>query len=256
MHRCNVRLPQVPPPPGGYPVVMVVHGGGWFSGDKWTISGFGKSLAAAGIASVNVNYRLAPADKFPAPVDDLRDALIWIAENAGRFDFDTDRIGMWGYSAGAHLSLVTALVANEPWPTRGRTTDWPEDDPRWQALPSVRAVVGGGSPCEFRTLPMDNESMAYWLGGTRREFPGRYAAASPTTLIDPEDPPIRLIHGTADVIVPIRSAAAMQSAAQSAGAKCDLIPLPGNGHITTFTSKVAKQSAVEFFTRHLSVKNE
>lgn len=248
---CDLSIPGGDPPADGFPVVVVTHGGGWISGDKWTMSGFSRRLTDAGIAAMTINYRLAPANLFPAPVDDLRSALIWLAEHSKRLNFDANRIGLWGYSAGAQISLVTALAANQPINDRAYSSSWPSDDPRWMRLPKVAAVVGGGSPCEFTTLPPANRSMAYWLGGSPKEIPNRYIAASPTSHVDKDDPPILLIHGTADLIVPIRSAKIMKAAADQGAASCELLMLPGDGHITTFTSSTARDAAVEFLSRHL-----
>ena len=63
---CDVYLPAADPPVNGFPVVVVIHGGGWASGDKWTIASYSRLLAKEGIVAVTINYRLAPAHKFPA----------------------------------------------------------------------------------------------------------------------------------------------------------------------------------------------
>lgn len=248
---CDLTIPGGEPPENGFPVVIVTHGGGWISGDKWTMTSFNRELAKSGIAALTINYRLAPANLFPTRLDDLRAAMLWLTEQSERFNLNVQQIGLWGYSAGAQISLVAAAVANEPIQTRSWTTAWPADDRRWTNLPIVAAVVGGGSPCEFKTLPPANRSMAYWLGGSREELPEIYAAASPTSHLDRDDPPILLIHGTSDLIVPIRSARLMKAAAEQVGATCDVLELPGDGHVTTFTSRVGRKAAVEFLHRHL-----
>jgi triacylglycerol lipase len=88
-------LPAADPPANGYPVVVVIHGGGWASGDKWTIASYSRLLAKEGIVAVTINYRLAPAHKFPAQVDDVRSALVWVRQHAKRLDLNTKQIGFW-----------------------------------------------------------------------------------------------------------------------------------------------------------------
>ena len=60
---------------------------------------------------VAINYRLAPNHKFPAQVDDVREALLWTKANANRFSIDLNRLGLFGYSAGGHLSALVASLA-------------------------------------------------------------------------------------------------------------------------------------------------
>ena len=163
---------------------------------------------------------------------------------------------MWGYSAGAQIALVTTLSANADPAKRVHCTHWTADDSRWEQIPPVQAVVGGGSPCEFNNLPPENVSLSYWLGGSRTQRPDQYTAASPTSWIDADDPPVQLLHGTADVIVPLASAEAMDRAAQRVNAQCELISFEGDGHISTFTNREVLKTAVMFLSQKLGVEPE
>ena len=107
---CDVYLPMTTPAEG-HPVILVVHGGAWISGDKWTIAGYARELAESGFAAIAINYRLAPQHKFPKQVDDVRQALVWTSENAPEYSLNLNRVGLFGYSAGGHLvSLVSSLA--------------------------------------------------------------------------------------------------------------------------------------------------
>ena len=83
---CDVYCPKSPPPESGHPAIVVVHGGAWISGDKWTLEGYSRNLAEHGFVAVTINYRLAPAHKFPAQVDDVRSAMLWAKQNAKQFE--------------------------------------------------------------------------------------------------------------------------------------------------------------------------
>jgi len=96
---------------GGCPVLLFVHGGGWQRGDKGRTTGVGKAYAAAGIVFVNVNYRLSPAVKHPAHVEDVAAAIAWVRDNIASHGGDPRRIVLMGHSAGAHL---VALVVTDP----------------------------------------------------------------------------------------------------------------------------------------------
>jgi triacylglycerol lipase len=230
----------------------VVHGGGWISGDKWTLEGYCRILARHGFVAIAINYRLAPAHKFPAQVDDVRQALVWARQHAGELSLDLDRLGMFGYSAGGHLSALVASLADESIETRASASLWPPSDARWQKLPTIRAVCVGGPPCDFRSLPMDNSSLAYFLGGSRREKPDAYIAASPAAHISEADPTTQIIHGDSDLLVPIAGSRQFHQAQLAVGIDSRLEVMPNQGHMVTFLNPKTSTKAIEFFTEVLA----
>jgi triacylglycerol lipase len=239
---------------GRRPAVVLVHGGGWAGGDKWSVGSYARALAEQGVVAISINYRLAPEFKFPAQIDDVRDALVWVAENADQFDIDTQRIGLFGYSAGAHLSCMVGTLADASWDSVQATTQWPKDDPRWKKLPQVCVVVGGGAPCDFRDLPIDNTAVAYFLGGSRREVPDVYQAASPVQHASAGDVPTLLIHGTADLIVPASSSRKLYQAQLASGVESQLLTLDGMGHMLTFINPRTLSATTEFLLDHLTTR--
>ena len=96
------------------PVIMSIHGGGFFYGDKELYRFYCMHLAEFGFAVVNINYRLAPQFKFPSPVEDSITALGWIAENADRYGLDIENVFLVGDSAGAQLVSQVAAIASDP----------------------------------------------------------------------------------------------------------------------------------------------
>lgn len=244
---CDIYAPTVQAPDGGLPAVVIVHGGGWISGDKWTLAGYSRLLAQNGFVVVTINYRLAPAHKFPAQVDDVRQALVWMKQNADRFSIDLARLGIFGYSAGGHLSALAATLADEPLEIRAAASNWPETDDRWQQLPRIKAVCAGGPPCDFRELPIDNTALAYFLGGSRREKPEIYVAASPAAHISTNDPVTQIIHGADDLLVPVETSRQLHRAQIAAGVDSRLEILPGQGHMVTFLNPRTSRKVVEFF---------
>lgn len=94
---------------GLYPVIVNVHGGGWFYGDKLLYAPYGQYLAAQGFAVVNFNYRLAPEHKYPAAFADVCALMEYLAENAPRLQLDLSRLYMVGDSAGAQLTAQYAV---------------------------------------------------------------------------------------------------------------------------------------------------
>ncbi|HZU38624.1 MAG TPA: alpha/beta hydrolase [Gemmataceae bacterium] len=107
-HLCDVFMPKGKK---NFPVVVLLHGGAWTIGDKsWggAYSNVGRCLARLGIGAVLPNYRLAPAARFPAQVEDAAAAVAWTIKNSPRYGADPTRLILLGHSAGGHLAALLA----------------------------------------------------------------------------------------------------------------------------------------------------
>jgi acetyl esterase/lipase len=93
-----------------FPVVLFVHGGSWRSGNKNLYAALGQSLAADGIGCVICNYRLSPAVRHPAHVEDVAKAFAWTCDNIGKYGGKKEQLFLCGHSAGGHL--VSLLVTD------------------------------------------------------------------------------------------------------------------------------------------------
>src|SRR5690242_8430477 len=98
------------------PAIVLVHGGGWQSGDKASLAGIATAFAQAGFSSFSVDYRLAPAAPYPAAVDDVAAVLRWLREPAQvqRFGIDPARLGLFGVSAGGTIAAWVAMSGTGP----------------------------------------------------------------------------------------------------------------------------------------------
>lgn len=93
------------------PLLVFVHGGGWRAGDKSMegLDGFVDLWMRQGIALASINYRLSPATKHPAHMQDVARAIAWLRSNANQYGWNADNIFVVGHSAGAHLAALLAL---------------------------------------------------------------------------------------------------------------------------------------------------
>jgi acetyl esterase/lipase len=240
--RCDIDIPSGA---GPFPAVLCVHGGAWRLGNKQHLAHAAQKLVARGYVAVSINYRLAPKHPFPAQQQDCHDALGWMYRNAAKYKIDPQRIAGLGYSAGAQMVLLEALTGVRP-----EVPTWASDSEDRSEV-RFRAVVAGGTPCDFRGLGLDHRALAYWLGGTRREFPERYTAASPAAFVSGAAPPVHFFHGQDDVMVPRAGMLALAEQLRQAGAVVEIDLIPDHGHITTHFKPEAYDRAIDFLDRHL-----
>ena len=227
----------VPEGQGPFPAVVVIHGGGWRSGDRAQVQGIAERVARGGYVAVNITYRLVPEAQFPAPVLDVQQAIRWLRANAASYHADPSRIGAWGYSAGAHLAALAAGLS--------------PGDRLYAADAGLKAVVSGGTPADLRkfhggTLVPD------FLGERWSEGSTAFRESSPAAYVSAGDPPIFLYHGTWDQLVPLDQATDYKAALDAAGVPNELYLMRGLGHILAFLlDGEAVQRGVDFLDRHL-----
>jgi acetyl esterase/lipase len=91
------------------PLLVDAHGGAWVQGDRLNNATMHRALAASGIAVFAIDFRLAPAHRFPAAVQDINFAVRWIKANAGRLGLQPTLFGGLGTSSGGHLITLCAV---------------------------------------------------------------------------------------------------------------------------------------------------
>lgn len=93
------------------PVMIMIHGGGWAIGDKSNrglVNNKVPFFSQNGFIFVSINYRLSPAVKHPAHIEDVAEAVAWVHNNIGKYGGDRNKIFVMGHSAGAHLAALVA----------------------------------------------------------------------------------------------------------------------------------------------------
>ena len=216
----------VPPGPGPFPAVVLVHGGGWSGGDRTRVARpLLEPLTRAGVAWLSIDYRLAPQHHYPAPVEDVEAAVRWVKARARSLRIDPGRVALLGESAGGHL--VAAAVV--------RMTD----------ATRVAAVVPVFAPVD---LESDTErrgglsaSLRGLFGLTELDDTGRalLREASPIQHVRAGLPPFLLVHGSADMSVPYEQSPRFQKALRAAGVACDLVTVPDGTHGTSRWDELA-----------------
>lgn len=218
---------------GPAPAVLLLHGGGFRDGgSRWQMNAIAGQLVKRGYVVMNATYRGIPQDQFPAPLDDVREALRWMKTNAARYRIDPDRIATFGYSAGGNLASLVALY-NKP------------------GNPTVKAIVAGGTPFDFTLYP-GGDLIPTYLGGTQQEIPDRFREASPLYHVTRKSPPLFIYHGTKDPLVRPEHVLHMDDAYTRAGAEIEIHWLHDHGHVGAFVfSGPVVEQAIDFLDKKL-----
>lgn len=205
------------------PFVLVVHGGGWTSGDRLQLKALNEGLSKIGIASGAVQYRLAPKTKWPAMLDDVQACVRYFRANATKYSIDPNQFGAMGASAGGHLSLLLGSMD-----TREKDTkDFAEVSSR------VKCVVNFFGPTDL-SQDFDPTVASILcnavLGKPYKSSDPDIVAFSPVSHIDKLTSPVFTIHGKADTLVPPKQTERLDEAMKKAGVKHEFRMIDGMVH--------------------------
>lgn len=251
----------VPSGEGRHPVVVWIHGGAWQFGDRRDLpptlapDAVFDALLEAGIAVASIDYRLSREAVFPAQLHDAKSAVRYLRHHADQLDLDTDRIGVWGESAGGHLAALVGLTGDRPELEGNLGVTGP--------VSTVRAVVDWYGIADLTTMPrleipsdvalpmeLTVDPIEQLLG---EADPERAQSASPTTYVTADAPPFLLVHGTEDFLVPVGQSRELHRALLEAGTEAELVTVEGAGHIFDGAPDVPALLAhsVAFLAKHI-----
>jgi acetyl esterase/lipase len=215
---------------GSHPLVVMIHGGGWARGGRFAmgLTKWAGYLAAGGLTVVSIDYRLAPTTTFPDSFQDCLDAVDWAVEHADELGADPTRVGLWGDSAGGHLVLLLATSQTH------------------FAYGGLRLRCGGGRlgavvafypPTDLFALDEAERHgrggrgmVRDYLGAEPDEDRARWLLASPIEHVHAGLPPIFLLQGTRDFLVPHSHATRFAERLASVGAPHRLEIVDGGVH--------------------------
>jgi len=224
----------VPPSDGGErrPAVILIHGGGFRSGDKASFAPEAQKLVLRGWVAFSVNYRLDEQYAFPAELDDVRAAVHWVRDHAAEYEVDPGAIGVLGESAGGTLA---ALLATTQSPTE----------------PGIAAAVSWSGPMDLVALAEQRDDL--WgvplMGCSVSVCRDRFAQASPINHVNTGGAPLQL-HTSAEELVPVEQARLMADRLERAGVGVALRVMRGNRHALDYRDE-AIGPTIEFLRQLL-----
>ncbi len=231
--------------------VLNMVSGGWRS--QWRPHAVSQRryqpLLDKGFTVFAVRHGSSPKFVIPEIVPDVRRAVRYIRLNARRLGVDATRLGVWGGSAGGHLSLILGNASDSGDPS--------SEDPVLRVSSRVAAVVAYYPPVDLRPLARGASPEI-----TNRRFPAlnfdrsEAPAYSPIVQVSADDPPTLLIHGDSDGLVNVSNSHEIYAAFQEQGVESKVIIIPGADHgFRGEDAVLATGAMVDWFVVHLGSRS-
>ncbi|NPD80513.1 alpha/beta hydrolase [Prevotella sp. PINT] len=180
------------------PALIMVHGGGWNSGDESLQVPMAMAIAAQGYVTITVEYRLRPEATYPAALHDLKTAVRWARANAAQYGIDKKRIAMSGCSAGGQLATLVGMTNGSK--RHEGNGEWAKQSSKIQAVVSMDGCSTfisqnniddtNEKARKYNKMPMT----AQWLGGLYEDAKENWTEASPVAWVSRHSAPVCFIN--------------------------------------------------------------
>jgi len=179
------------------PAIIMIHGGGWRSGNKLMEQYTAIQLASLGYFCIAIEYRLSPEAVYPAAVIDILDAVNWVKENGNKYSADTSKIVLMGESAGGHLASLAGIKWEYFYSILLKKQGCQANI---SAIINIDGVMDMTVPSESgKDTIADKPSAAkQWIGYTFNDRPELWKGVSPVNYIDKNTPPMLFINSSMD----------------------------------------------------------
>lgn len=236
-----------------HPLVIWIHGGAWLLGSnkgeppQLAPGRITQRLLDAGYAVARITYRLSGEAWMPAQVHDVKAAVRWLRHHAAALGVDPARFGVWGESAGGHLASLLALTGDDPGLAGDvgilGVSDAVQSAVIWYGPSNLLSMAEQNHPEGLQDHDDPNAPEGLLLGGPVQDLPKEAAAASPVSYVSASAPPMLLVHGDDDRVVPAGQSVELHERLRDAGAPVVLRLVPGADHCLTGADLSAEVTA-------------
>ncbi|MHA4812390.1 alpha/beta fold hydrolase [Flavitalea flava] len=249
------------------PVIIWIHGGGWWTGGKKNMEV--PYLVSHGYAIASIAYRFSQDSVFPAQIRDCNAAIRYIRDHAAELGLDTARFVVAGASAGGHLASLAGMSANNhiqafyPYPLKKASSKTLIGQAAVSQI-SIKAVINFYGPGDFYAFHGDgpaykvdsvSSSVSRLLGASPLVRPDLAKWASPATYVDKNDPPVLILHGDKDPIIHYWLGELFYNVLRTSGVKTSFVTLAGAGHGgPAFSDAESQQKVLAFLEEVLKKK--
>ncbi|MBA2116175.1 alpha/beta hydrolase fold domain-containing protein [Bremerella alba] len=231
--KLDVAVPEKPSTDKPLPVIVLIHGGGWQGGTHGPFLNRATALVRSGdFAAVSIGYRLTDVASWPAQIHDCQAGLRWVKANAEKYNWDPEKIVVWGSSAGGHLVAMLGVSADVS-ELDGKLGSHSDQSLKVAGVvnffgPANMLTMGDPKGFERHDSPDSPESKL--LGGPAKENVEVAKSASPQFHVSKGDAPILILHGTDDSTVPFQQSVDFHEALTKAGVDSTFVHVKGAGH--------------------------
>jgi acetyl esterase/lipase len=236
--------------PGPFPAIVAIHGGGWYTGSRTGVEG--SREAGRGYVIVRIDYRLSGTWKFPEAIRDVKCAIRFIKKHAASYKIDPNRIGIMGNSAGGHLAVLAGVSFGDSY-LEGVRGYFDVDS-------SVKAIVAISPPTDMSQIynhpsqgcePIDTNSVftifGQYFGAPLSTIPFQVGRANPIKYVNAGDPPLFLVHGNLDCVVPFNQSELLANAYRAKGLDFTFYIYYQKGHTISMYSRTGLIAAIRSF---------
>ncbi len=255
--RLDLYLPMTAPA-RPLPLIVHIHGGGWIGGSKYPCPLL--NMVGRGYAVASIEYRFSQKAVFPAQIQDCQAALRWLRAHSAEYHLDPEKVGVIGGSAGGHLSALVGMA--------GGKNAFPKIGGHDDVSDRVNCVCNIYGPANFATVMkqaeddanvrnvfkfnMPGDPYSALIGVSLNSDPEKTNAVSPVHYASKENPPMLILHGTHDTLVPYAQSVELEGVLKAHGVEVWLQTLPGSGHGGGAFGKPGITKLMQnFFDRHL-----
>ena len=171
------------------PCLIVIHGGGWQSGSPDEFQAWNEHWTTQGYAVAAIEYRLAPQNQWPAPREDVEEALRYLKANADDLGIRKNQFVLLGRSAGGQIATAASYGLQDPTIIGCISLYAPAD------------LFFAHQYADPNDILDSLKLLRQYVGGDPEQQPDRYTSASGILLVKPQSPPTLIIHGQRDVLV-------------------------------------------------------
>ncbi|MBW6437220.1 alpha/beta hydrolase [Actinoplanes hulinensis] len=237
---------------GPHPLLIWIHGGAWLLGNKGEAPMLAhgritERLLENGYAVARVTYRLSAEAKMPAQLHDVKAAVRWLRHHAAALGLDQGRFGAWGESAGGHLASMLALTGDDPTLVGDvgilGVSDAIQSAIIWYGPGNLLSMAAQNHPRGTQDHDAADSPESLLIGGPVQQLPAAAAAASPVSYVSAAAPPMLLVHGDEDRVVPAGQTRELYDRLHAAGAPVTLRLVTGADHGLTGADLPAEVTA-------------